>query len=147
MFVLGKFGVRAVDLLSEFKKAHEVGSLSVLRRFNSKWLPPNKDTVKINVDAAVNIKENKFGIGIMARNVADEVMMAAAKTCWPFVSVELAELAAVQWAVELVQDRFLLRVLIEGDAQVVVKALQRKIKRGLHSHVVVDNIIGLLVLF
>lgn len=131
----------AIDLLAEFKKANEVGKRGIHRKADSKWCPPKRDTIKLNVHATVSDKENKIGIGVVARNEAREILLAASKTKWPFISVELAELDAIQWALDISKDRHWRKVIIKGDAQNVVKALQGKISRGLHAQVLVDNIL------
>lgn len=99
-------------------------------------------SIKINVDAAVNSKEDRFGVGVVARNEAGEVLLTASKTVWPFYIVERAELEAFQWAVQLVKDMQWSEVILEGDAQNVVNSLQCKLSRGIHNQVLVNNILA-----
>lgn len=131
---------RASDMLDEYKNANAAARHDTKCRAPSKWCAPEQDSVKLNVDAAVNVPENKIGLGIVARNSVGHVLLAASKTLWPFSSVERAELSAFYWAVDLVKERRWSKVIIEGDAQNVVKALQGTLHRGYHSQVMVDNI-------
>lgn len=96
----------------------------------------------MNVDAAINDKEDRFGIGVVARNDVGEVLFAASKTLWPVSTVERAEIEAFLWAVELAKMHQWLHVTLEGDAQVVVHALQQKLTRSFHNQVLIDNVLA-----
>lgn len=133
---------KAYDILVEYNKATEGSFEEKACRRHVKWSSPDPSTIKVNVDAAVNMKEDKFGIGVVACNDAGEVLLAASKTLWPFVSVERAELEAVQWFMELIKDHQFIIVMVEGDSQNVMKALQRITTRGFHNQVLVDNILA-----
>jgi ribonuclease HI len=91
------------------------------------------------VDAAVNQKEDRGWLGMVVRNADGAVLMAAARTSWPLVDVERAEIEAFKWATELVKENNWNHVLLEGDASNVVNALQKKLTRSLHNQVLVDN--------
>lgn len=93
------------------------------------------------MDAATDSKEDKVGLGVVARKKDGSVLLAASKTTWPFVSAERAKLAAFRWAIELIHDKKWSKVSVEEDAQNIVKALQGSLLRGLHSQVLVDNIL------
>lgn len=54
--------------------------------------------------------------------------------------MEIAEFNAFEWAAELVKDRNWGRVIVEGDAQNVVNALNGKLMRVIHTQVLVNNI-------
>lgn len=47
----------------------------------------------------------KFGLGVVARNSQGVDLLAGSKTSCPFISVEIAELQAFLWAVELAKDQ------------------------------------------
>lgn len=130
---------RACDMLHEFRKASHDPIIRA-RREDVRWYPPDPGVIKINVDAAIKINEDRFGLGVVARDSDGCVVLAAAKTSWLLVSVERAELSAFQWAVELALEYKWAKVVFEGNAQVVVKALQGSISRSFHSQIVVDNV-------
>lgn len=133
---------KAVDHLLKYRKANYKIPANRPSRLNAKWEPPSVGHIKINVDAAINEKEDRFGMGLVVRDVSGSVLMAASKTKWPFISVERAELDAFQWAVEYVKAHNWSHVVLEGDAQNIIHALQRKITRSFHSQIVVDNILS-----
>lgn len=110
------FFKKAIDLLQEYKLP-TAGTYKVRVCKNKvRWVPPDQNLIKINVDAAVNVNDDKVGLGIVARNASGEVLLATSKPMWHFVSVERAELEAFQWAMELIKDQKWRRVLVEGDA-------------------------------
>lgn len=53
--------------------------------------------------------------------------------------MERAEIEAFHWAAGVVKDRNWSKIIIEGDAQVVVKALQRSITRNIYNQVLINN--------
>lgn len=71
---------KAFDLLNEFKRANEQLSSGRARREDARWTAPDPGVVKLNVDAAVNSKENRIGVGVVARNDKGAVLLAASKT-------------------------------------------------------------------
>lgn len=74
---------RALDILLEFRKASDHGHQEHLRRSNSKWAPPEQGSIKVNVDATINVKEDKVGLGVVARDSNGIVFLSASKTIWP----------------------------------------------------------------
>lgn len=88
----------------------------------------------------MNIKENRVGVGVVARDDNGVVLLAASKTLWPFVSVERAEIDAFQWGVEIVKEQHWSRVVLEGDTLNAVHTLQGKLSRGIHNLVIINNI-------
>lgn len=96
---------RAVHILAEYTKAINGVKRDSPRKSSSQWCAPDRGTIKVNVDAAINEINNKIGLGVVARNEDGAVLFAASKTHWPFVSVEYAELEAIQWAVDLLKAR------------------------------------------
>ena len=67
-----------------------------MRREDVKWVPPNLGSIKVKIDAAVNNKENRIGLGVVARNEAGTVLLVASKTLWPSILMGWAELEAFQ---------------------------------------------------
>lgn len=130
---------RAYDILEEYSKANAITNGHVNYRENVKWKPPPEQFIKFNVDAAVNKEEDRAGLGIIARDHNGKVLLAGSKTIWPFVNVESAEIEAFKWAACMVKERSWNRIIIEGDAQQVVKAFQRSITRNIYNQVLIDN--------
>lgn len=133
---------KSTDLLVDYKKASDGVLMQRASRQDVKWVPPDQHTVKINVDATVNMRDDKLGAGMVARNDSGNVLIAASKTMWPFSSVERAELEAIQWTMEIIKEHQWNNVIVEGDAQNVIKALQRRLNRSFHNQVIADNIVA-----
>lgn len=130
------------DMLEEYRKANAGVFMERASRTNAKWSPPEHDFVKVNVDVAVNSKDDKYGLGMVVRNSEGVVLVAASATKWPFESVERSELEAIQWAIEIIKEHQWKKVVIEGDAQNVTKALKQQIHRSFHNQILVDNILA-----
>lgn len=54
--------------------------------------------------------------------------------------MERSELKTFKWAMDLIKEQQWREVVIEGDAQNIVHALQGKIKRGFHAQIIVENV-------
>lgn len=125
----------------EYKQATSFESKGKQYWVHTKWSPLGRGVIKINVDAAVRTDDSRIGIGIVARDSSGAVILSAAKSSWPFISVERAELEAFKFAIDIIGEYKWSHVIVEGDAQNVVNALSAKLKRGGHTQVEVDNII------
>lgn len=121
---------RATDILTEYRKAVASDQCTTARRPKASWSPPAHGFIKLNVDAATKPQEDRIGLGVVARDKEGTVFLSASKTDWPFISVERAELEAFQWAVDLAIDSGWQNVIVEGDAQTIVRALQGSISRS-----------------
>lgn len=75
---------KATDLLEEFKRANISYSTFQNMRANVKWSPLELGYVKVNVDAAINLKEGRFGLGVKVRNSDGNLLLTASKTMWHF---------------------------------------------------------------
>lgn len=133
---------KAVDHLAEFRKANLKAPIEGRSRRNAKWEPPSADHIKVNVDATINERDDRIGLGMVVRDASGSVLLAASQSKWPFISVERAELEALLWAVDFIKDRGWHHVVMEGDAQYVIHALQRKSNRSFHNQIIVDNILA-----
>ena len=109
----------------------------------AKWIPHDRDCIKINVDAATNIHNDRVGLGLVARNSDGKVVFAASKCQWPFLGAERSEIDAFLWAVQVAKNHGWSRCVVEGDAKFVVEALHGLIRRDPHNQVLVDNILAL----
>lgn len=130
---------RSYDILTEYKKANSNTDGPKEKRAPVKWSPPDAGYIKLNADAAVDIKEDRVGLGVVAQDENGAVLPSASKTIWPFSDVERAEIEAFGWAIELVKERRWNKCIFEGDAQNVVKGLQSHLPHGFHNQVLIDN--------
>ena len=89
-----------------------------------KWQPPGEGLYKINYDGAVFNESGEAGIGIIVRDARGEVIAALAeKLIYPGSVVVLESLAARR-AVSFAMELGLSSSIIEGDSEVVFKALR-----------------------
>lgn len=136
---------RARDLLVEYVSANDKGKDSVRR--NSKWSHPLAGIVKINVDVVVDIHAERVSLGLVARDSNGKVLMAASKSVWPFMRVEHAETDGFWWAVQLASSNDWKRCVFEGDAKMVIEALNGNIIRVAHIQVIIENILATSLIF
>ncbi|XP_060675448.1 uncharacterized protein LOC132804961 [Ziziphus jujuba] len=68
------------------------------------WLPPQPDSLKINVDASVKKETGKFGVGVVVRNASGILMGAPAEPFEASWSVKHAELIAIREALRFCID-------------------------------------------
>lgn len=138
---------RAKDTLSDYQRWNGSKFLHKPHHNKSKLCPPKDGMIKLNFDAAVNAPRDRIGLGVVARDAAGTIQLVASGSWSPFTTVEMAELAAAEWAVSLASSKGWSTVEIEGDAAVVIDALNNKKVRSFHSQIMVDNIRSLLSSF
>ncbi|XP_059441827.1 uncharacterized protein LOC132174149 [Corylus avellana] len=101
--------------LDEYHRVNEGNSAQRnhdLERAIVKWQPPPANMVKMNWDAAVNVKEKRVGLGLIARDSTRD----------PITAESMAALHAVLFSKEMSFGN----VLFEGDAMQVIKMIDSK---------------------
>ena len=95
-----------------------------MRRPPTRWLPPDCPLYKLNFDGALFEAEQCAGLGVILRNSEGEAMVSLTERAMlPFTAIEVEALAArraLLLALEIGFDR----VILEGDSQVLITALQ-----------------------
>jgi ribonuclease HI len=119
--------IRQVEsILEEFQKAnegrqHETQQPRILDPII--WQPPPVNIVKINWDAAVDLKNGRIGLGCIARN-SDGVFLAGRSiTKEATVDPTTAEAIAAIYAVIFGKEQGYRQIVFEGDALRVVQAI------------------------
>lgn len=88
------------------------------------WKPPPTDCYKINVDGAMFKEIGQCGIRVVVRNDRGEIMGALSKKLYfPLGALE-AEVKAMECGIIFAWELGLRQVIIEGDSQVVIQALE-----------------------
>ena len=88
-----------------------------------KWSPPPGVWVKANFDGALFKELDYAGLGVIIRNDLGLVMAASSQVIPLPASVEMVEVLAARNAICLARDLQFSRVIVEGDSEVVIKAL------------------------
>ncbi|XP_062176144.1 uncharacterized protein LOC133881222 [Alnus glutinosa] len=115
----------AKDLLGDFRKSFEEvpNQENESSRAISRWSKPDAEFIKLNWDAALDVWQNRMGVGIIARDELGEVR-AALCTALPYIqNPSVAEAFGARRAVEFARERGFSFIVIEGDSREVVLAL------------------------
>ncbi|XP_042954569.1 uncharacterized protein LOC122290978 [Carya illinoinensis] len=98
-------------------------SNSMSDRGDIRWKKPKFRTLKANWDASVSTKLNREGYGIIIRDEQGNIMVCVCASHKPVVKPVMAEGLALRRAMEVCADLGLGRVVFEGDAQIIVQAV------------------------
>ena len=117
---------RAEDFMDEFRHAqsHLVTRPPSLNPIS--WRPPSPNRFKLNFDAAIFKDEEASGFGAIIWNERGEVMAAFLGKGPPVACSEEAEILACRRAVEFALECGFREMVVEGDNQSVMTALERK---------------------
>ncbi|XP_042952129.1 uncharacterized protein LOC122289215 [Carya illinoinensis] len=88
------------------------------------WGKPASDYVKVNWDASTDFKQHRMGIWIMIRDEHGEALVVVCDRRENVMDAAVAECVALRKAVELCIALNIQKAIFEGDAKVVVKAVQ-----------------------
>ncbi|KAL2894806.1 hypothetical protein RDABS01_010715 [Bienertia sinuspersici] len=121
---------KAMDLLQEFQRVNNTALNHERRRTEAKWQPPRDDVIKVNFDAAISTEFDRVGLGIIGRDVGGKVIFAKARTMCNKWESEKGEAHAALEAIETARREGCTKIMIEGDALIVIQALQQHTTRG-----------------
>ncbi|XP_042972996.1 uncharacterized protein LOC122304797 [Carya illinoinensis] len=112
--------VEAVLLAQEKQRENQTSPTKMIRTV---WKPPSPGYLKVNVNAAVDSKRGKVGIGVVVRDFRGEVHVVVAVPRQVTKSASAAESLAMLHATLLCSELGIKQVPLEGDAKVVVEAI------------------------
>ncbi|KAF5465429.1 hypothetical protein F2P56_015440 [Juglans regia] len=87
------------------------------------WRKPGESWLKVNFDATIDSKNQKVGVGVIIRDHNGEQMAACSEPNLLLSQPLIAEAAAMRKTIELCTDMGFNRVIIEGDAKVILEAV------------------------
>ena len=114
-------------MLSIFHRANRVqqapASVSSTNRVT--WIPPPANSLKINFDGALFKDINKVGLGVIIRDNHGQVLASLSEQIQLPCSSNLVEAIAAARAISFAHDLSLSNYILEGDSDMVIKALKR----------------------
>ncbi|XP_065623642.1 uncharacterized protein LOC136064997 [Quercus suber] len=91
----------------------------------TRWQAPDQDNYKVNFNGALFSEANTAGIGVVIRNEEGQVMVSLSqKTTLPFTAIEVEAMAARR-ALELALETGFQQIILEGDSQILLSALEK----------------------
>ena len=122
----GILNKRAADYVQKYRRAQtQLYSYSPTSS-PCRWSPPPSSRFKLNFDAAIFKENDAMGMGAIIRNENGELMAALSAKGPAVLCSEEAEVLACRRAVEFAMECGFLEIVVEGDNQMVMSALQLK---------------------
>jgi ribonuclease HI len=112
--------------LEEFFQASEdnpVGSPTGRDESVRRWKAPPPGWLKANWDASLDRRHGKMGCGVVVRDDKGLVIAARCQTILGYLDPQLAEARAALMAVQLCRENGFMSVEFEGDAKVMIDAV------------------------
>uniref|UniRef100_A0A803PQB3 Reverse transcriptase n=1 Tax=Cannabis sativa TaxID=3483 RepID=A0A803PQB3_CANSA len=128
--------------LDHWIKAQDNTSLSSINFHNNGdgaelWTKPNTNTIKINVDSATFVSENRYGYGMVARNNSG-ILIDGKAGCNPGTfTPEVAEIIGIKEALSWIKSHNWHTVELEIDSLLSVQAIR--------SSIPLNSVFGVLV--
>lgn len=97
-----------------------LGNPLVMSRARQGWEAPEQGWMAINIDAAT--KEGKNAFALVARN-GQRVIASMATKFTTGLTADMAELSAIEWAVDIVEKQGWPKVLWWSDAKIIVNQI------------------------
>ena len=139
---------KAESMINEFRSAHVTHrkpSNAVARAV--RWIPPDSPTYKINFDGAIFKELSCAGMGVVACDSSCHVIGALAEKIPLPNAVATVEALACRRAIIFAKELCLFDCVFEGDAEVIVKAIQREDSRHPEHGQVLSDVLFLAVDF
>jgi ribonuclease HI len=130
---------RAHERVDEFTTPLDSGPIPADPKTFTSWSPPSPGCLKVNYDGAVFSETNKGEIGVIIRDERGLPMISLSqKIPFPGSSV-LMEVLALRRALFLALEMGFHSVVMEGDSEVVVKAVSKRDNSlSTYGHLVAD---------
>ncbi|XP_075665535.1 uncharacterized protein LOC142635224 [Castanea sativa] len=135
---LGKIFKAARSILSEFQ-TKRIPRQSVAPSNTVKWKPSRSNFYEVNYDRVVLKDSGEAGLGVVIRNEKGEVVGSLAEKIKLPDSIEVLEALAARKAILFAIELGLQRVIIEGDSEIIFKALSESCSDCSHiGHIIKD---------
>ena len=90
------------------------------------WKPPPKGWFKVNTDVAIQIQEQRVGLGILIRDSEGGFVAAAMKTSKFYDNITYAEAEAINLGIEVAGGAAIRSLVIESDCLEAVNQISAK---------------------
>ncbi|XP_015387831.1 uncharacterized protein LOC107177858 [Citrus sinensis] len=117
---------KAKSVLEAYQRVRKAESAKVSpdRRANQqRWMPPPENVLKLNVDAAINNKDQVTGLGAVIRNSDGLVIVAGIKQAQLREGVSFAEAEAIQWGLQVAKKAAISNLIVETNCKEVTELI------------------------
>ena len=108
-----------LEAYQRVRKAESVKVSSYRRANQQRWKPPPENVIKLNVDAAINNKDQVTGLGAVIRNSDGLVIVAGIKQAQLREGVSLVEAEAIQWGLHVAKKAAISSLIVETNCKEV----------------------------
>lgn len=120
---LGQVPLTACGALQEFRKLRPIHA-TILRTARAvRWRPPSATCVKASFDGTILSQDGLAGVGIIILNEQGLVMAAFSQQISSPALVEMVEVLAAHWALVFAKELRFDKVIMEGDSENVITAI------------------------
>jgi hypothetical protein len=105
-----------------------------------RWVPPPKDWVKANVDAAVFSESERMRAGCVIQDHNEIFLATTNQVICKVFEPEMAEALVVRWALKFSCDQHFEKVVIVSDCLNLVRKLMQKSMDRSHTGAIVQDI-------
>lgn len=115
----------SIEYLTQWKEAQGRGYSVSLQQLldgdgTSSWVKPQRNTIKVTVDATIFKDREAFGIGLVARDYTVRTVQARSKLFQGLVDPQVAEIMAIKEALSWLPQTNWTQVVIEFDCLTAV---------------------------
>ena len=114
------------DSIKRIKVPKEEFCAEMVITKHHQWCPLEEGWIKINVDVAMDEKNRLVGLGVVIRNFKGEIIAAAVKTEKNSGNVEMAEVKAILWGLQVAIMAEATQVIVESDSKGVIEIIITK---------------------
>lgn len=106
------------------------------------WCPPTHGWIKINFDANV-LDGTSCGLGVIFRDERGKILLASVRRIQSNWNVDVCEVAAALFGVELAVQFAYSHVQLKGDSMYVMSAIENSLEGLSPIHLIYDHIVVL----
>lgn len=125
------------EFIEDYNLANRVGGDTIVQKPVDKWEAPDANTIKLNVDAGC-FDDGNTCWGMLTKDSGGRVLFATTKREDVRVNPLLAEALGLRWCLSWAKDQNFDTLIIESDAEMVVRCLHGQVSIASIENVVFD---------